>query len=92
MNDLLDMNFNNDTNDAQNNNGSPAKVAEASNQPDMLANAFAQFGINLDDDPAEQKEKEPEVEMSIPLPDFNTVDHKVKRILDMIPDYEYLFE
>jgi len=53
----------------------------------MLANAFAQFGINLDEEPAEQKEKEPENEMSIPLPDFNTVDHKVKRILDMIPDY-----
>ena len=88
MNDLLDMNFNNEINDP----GSPAKMAEPSNQPDMLANAFAQFGINLDDDPPEQKEKEPESEMSIPVPDFNTVDHKVKRILDMIPDYEYLFE
>jgi hypothetical protein len=83
MNDLLDMNFNNDAADP----GSPSKAPEASSQPDMLANAFAQFGINLDEQPSEQKDKEPENEMSIPLPDFNTVDHKVKRILDMIPDY-----
>ena len=43
---------------------------------------------NKNQDNIEEKEDE----MNIPLPDFNTSDHKVKRILDMIPDYNYLFE
>lgn len=27
----------------------------------------------------------------VPLPDFNTKDHKVKRILDSVPDFGWLF-
>ena len=38
-----------------------------------------------------EKVTEKEEEMNIPLPDFNTLDFKVKRILDSINDYNYLF-
>ena len=84
MNDLLDMNFN-----AQ----SPDLVKEQSNNDDFLASTFAQFGIDLKQE-AEEKTNEPEepATFEITLPDFNTVDHKVKRILDSLPDYGYLFE
>ena len=84
MNDLLDMNFNQDSSQQQTTNKAPDE-----NKQDLLADAFAQFGFNLDDEqqkePREAQEDKDD-EMSIPLPDFNTTDHKVKRILDMIPD------
>ena len=64
---------------------------ENSNNPDFLANTFAQFGIDLN----EKKEETPvetEENFEIALPDFNTQDHKIKRVLEVLPDYEYLFE
>lgn len=80
--------------------GRQAEIAGASN--DMLMGVFAQFGVDFNnrtpeskkegDNDAEQEDddKVKASEMSIPLPDFNTVDFKVKRILDMIPDFRYL--
>ena len=82
MNDLMDMNFNVE---------SPELKKEQSNNDDYMANTFAQFGIDLNKE-EEEKPKESEEPLEFSLPDFNTVDHKVKRILEAIPDYSHLFE
>ena len=50
MNDLMDMNFNVE---------SPELKQEKSNNDDYLANTFAQFGIDLNQE-GEEKPKEPE--------------------------------
>ena len=82
MNDMMDMNFNVE---------SPELKKEQSNNDDLLANTFAQFGIDLNKGEEEVKEQE-EKTLEFALPDFNTTDHKVKRILEAVPDYSYLFE
>ena len=75
--------------------GETEQVVEQQTQDDtMLANVFAQFGVDIMDKSEEanvEKVTEKEEEMNIPLPDFNTLDFKVKRILDSINDYNYLF-
>ena len=63
-------------------------------QPDLLSNIFAQFGVDLtkgsDQEVIHEDKKEPEFER-IQLPDFSTTEFKVKKILDAIPDFSYLF-
>lgn len=75
----------------------PPKPAEApaQQQDSMLFNVFAQFGLDInkqESDPKHVEKQESEIkDMNIPLPNFNTVEIKVKRILDSVPDFSYLF-
>ena len=54
-------------------------------EEDLLADTFAKLGVSLATEPVENKPEELVV-------DLESVELKVKRILDAIPDYGYLFE
>ena len=88
LTDLMDMNFNSEPTLTK------IESQKSEDKPDMLADVFASFGVDIKQ---ESHGKEPDeegknAEMNIPLPDFQTVDIKVKRILDSIPDYSYIFD
>ena len=52
---------------------------------------FASFGFDLSKQDAEPvKPKQESESMDIPVPDFNTIDFKVRRILDLVPDLSHL--
>ncbi len=41
---------------------------------------------------APEEKSEGEDDFAVPLPNFNTVPIKVRRLVDNLPDYAYLFE
>lgn len=91
LNDLIGMNFD----EAPAGEDSQPAEGPLAQSKGMLLNIFAQFGLDLnkeESDPIkDHKEETEDKDMSIPVPDFNTVDFKVKRILDAVPDFSYLF-
>lgn len=94
MNDLLDMDFSQVE-------STPSKQNASEQKEDLLANTFAKLGLDLntESDPSQDTKKEAPDEGDVlkedflslvPLPDFNTKDHKVKRILESVPNFDWL--
>jgi len=111
MSDLLDMDFSYVEK-------SPKKEEDKEKNDDLLLEAFAKLGLNLNEETkqesADKKDSKQKTEdkrenlenkkkdkkdtdadvsnflTSVALPDFNTKDHKIKRIIESVPDFDWL--
>ena len=90
-------------NSSQKDEGNPSPEPQVQPRESILADVFSKLGVEIqdeaekekqDDDKEKEKDKEEEVSnflSSVPLPSFNTKDHKMKRILESVPDFDWLF-
>jgi hypothetical protein len=59
----------------------------------LLGDIFAKFGVDMNTTEQVEVPNEGDSQLNIPVPDFSSADptNKAKRIIDIIPDFSYLF-